>query len=83
MYKQLLIAKVIALQWFGDKKAVGIHYHKYFNPLPVQLLAFILTAVCIFKLCYFMLSSLLMPTRYSALFKNGKLVNIMSWCFKD
>ena len=58
MYKQPLIAKIIALQWFGDKKAVGIRYPQYFNPLTVQLLAFVLTAVRIFKLHHFMLSGL-------------------------
>ncbi|KIM53559.1 hypothetical protein SCLCIDRAFT_138879 [Scleroderma citrinum Foug A] len=47
MYKQPLIAKIIALQWFGNKKAVGICYPQYFNPLTVQLLAFVLTACAI------------------------------------
>ena len=58
MYKQPLIAKIIALQWFGNKKAVSICYPQYFNPLTVQLLAFVLTAVHIFKLHHFMLSGL-------------------------
>ncbi|KAI6039501.1 hypothetical protein EDC04DRAFT_2603161 [Pisolithus marmoratus] len=31
--------------WFMDSRAEGICYHKYFNPLPLPLLAFILTAI--------------------------------------
>ncbi|KAI5985085.1 hypothetical protein EDD15DRAFT_2176292, partial [Pisolithus albus] len=45
MYKHPLIAKLIILRWFTDSRAEGVRYRKYFDPLPLPLLAFVLTAI--------------------------------------
>ncbi|KAI6011483.1 hypothetical protein EDC04DRAFT_2609882 [Pisolithus marmoratus] len=42
MYKHPLITKLTILWWFMDS---SVHYHKYFDPLPLPLLAFILTMI--------------------------------------
>ncbi|KAI6095622.1 hypothetical protein F5141DRAFT_1068169 [Pisolithus sp. B1] len=45
MYKHPLIAKLIILWWFTDSRAEGVHYWEYFDPLPLLLLTFVLTAI--------------------------------------
>ncbi|KAG2150337.1 uncharacterized protein EDB93DRAFT_1050027, partial [Suillus bovinus] len=45
IYKTDLIQSAINHMWFANRSDEGIVYAKYFNPLPVQTMVLILTAV--------------------------------------
>ncbi|KAG0698832.1 hypothetical protein DFH29DRAFT_809820, partial [Suillus ampliporus] len=45
IYKTRLIQSVINDMWFANRSDEGIVYAKYFDPLPVQTIALILTAI--------------------------------------
>ncbi|KAG1811780.1 uncharacterized protein BJ212DRAFT_1301810 [Suillus subaureus] len=51
IYKTNLIQSVINHMWFANRSNEGIVYAKYFDPLPVQTMALVLTAIecCIDK----------------------------------
>ncbi|KAG1722537.1 uncharacterized protein EDB91DRAFT_203809, partial [Suillus paluster] len=51
MYKTKLIQSAVNDMWFANQTDKGIVYAKYFDPLPVQTIALILTAIecCIDK----------------------------------
>jgi len=45
IYKTELLQEGINLMWFTNRNDEGIIYHKYFNPMPVKVLALVLTAI--------------------------------------
>ncbi|KAG2029794.1 hypothetical protein BDR03DRAFT_829253, partial [Suillus americanus] len=45
IYKTDLIQSAINHMWFANRSDEGIVYAKYFDPLPVQTMALVLTAV--------------------------------------
>ncbi|KAG1837061.1 hypothetical protein F4604DRAFT_1530752, partial [Suillus subluteus] len=45
IYKTELIQSAINNMWFANRSDEGVIHGRYFNPLPVELLALILTAV--------------------------------------
>jgi hypothetical protein len=49
IYKTELIQSAINDMWFANRSDEGIVYAKYFDPLPVQTIALILTAVSVFS----------------------------------
>ncbi|KAG1902164.1 uncharacterized protein F5891DRAFT_949248 [Suillus fuscotomentosus] len=49
IYKTGLIQEAVNDMWFANRSDEGIVYAKYFDPLPVQTIALILTAVSVFS----------------------------------
>jgi hypothetical protein len=49
IYKTDLIQSAINHMWFANRSDEGIVYAKYFDPLPVQTMALVLTAVSVFS----------------------------------
>ncbi|KAF8120118.1 hypothetical protein EV363DRAFT_1192076 [Boletus edulis] len=45
MYRNPLILKLIKTVWFCDVHADGVRFTRYFSPFPVQVVAFVLTAI--------------------------------------
>ena len=46
MYQHPIIQKAINTMWFANKHDEGVSFYGYFNPVPIEALAFVLTAVC-------------------------------------
>lgn len=46
MYQHPIIQKAINTMWFANKHDEGVSFYAYFNPVPIEALAFVLTAVC-------------------------------------
>jgi hypothetical protein len=52
MYNHPIIQKAINTMWFQNKRDEGVNFTKMFKPIPVQAIAFVLTAVChYFPMC--------------------------------
>lgn len=52
MYNHLIIQKAINTMWFQNKRDEGVVFTEMFKPIPVQAIAFVLTAVChYFSMC--------------------------------
>lgn len=49
IYKTGLIQEAMNHMWFANRCDEGIVHAKYFDPLPVQTIALILTAVSVFS----------------------------------
>ncbi|KAG1836803.1 hypothetical protein DFJ58DRAFT_611510, partial [Suillus subalutaceus] len=45
IYKTELLQDGINLMWFANRNDEGVIYHKYFNPMPVEVVALVLTAI--------------------------------------
>ncbi|KAG1750036.1 uncharacterized protein EDB91DRAFT_1244629 [Suillus paluster] len=45
IYKSELLQDSINIMWFANQNDEGIIYHKYFNPIPVEVVALVLTAI--------------------------------------
>ncbi|KAG1857810.1 hypothetical protein F4604DRAFT_1685106 [Suillus subluteus] len=45
IYKSKLLQDSINIMWFANQNDEGIIYHKYFNPIPVEVVALVLTAI--------------------------------------
>ncbi|KAG0694510.1 hypothetical protein DFH29DRAFT_815272 [Suillus ampliporus] len=45
IYKTELLQEGINIMWFANQNDEGIIYHKYFNPMPIEVVALVLTAV--------------------------------------
>lgn len=45
IYKTELIQDGINVMWFANRSDEGIIYNKYFNPMPIKVIALMLTAV--------------------------------------
>ncbi|KAG1734203.1 uncharacterized protein EDB91DRAFT_1084113 [Suillus paluster] len=45
IYKSELLQDGINIMWFANRNDEGIVYHKYFNPIPVEVVALVLTAI--------------------------------------
>jgi hypothetical protein len=48
MYQHPIIQKVVNVMWFQNKHDEGPRFPEMFNPMPVQAIALVLTAVRIF-----------------------------------
>ena len=46
MYQHPIIQKAINAMWFANKHDEGVRFFSYFNPVTIEALAFVLTAVC-------------------------------------
>jgi hypothetical protein len=46
MYNHPIIQKAVNAMWFQNKRDEGILFSEMFKPIPVQAIAFVLTAVC-------------------------------------
>ncbi|KAG2152584.1 uncharacterized protein EDB93DRAFT_1137405, partial [Suillus bovinus] len=44
IYKTELLQEGINIMWFANRNDEGIIYHKYFNPIPPEVIALVLTA---------------------------------------
>ena len=45
MYQHQIIQKAINAMWFANKHDEGVRFYAYFNPVPIEALASVLTAV--------------------------------------
>ncbi|KAG2117748.1 hypothetical protein DEU56DRAFT_930543 [Suillus clintonianus] len=45
IYKTELLQEGINIMWFVNRKDEGIIYHEYFNPMPIKVVALVLTAI--------------------------------------
>ncbi|KAG2358204.1 hypothetical protein BDR07DRAFT_1220573, partial [Suillus spraguei] len=45
LYKSELLQDGINIMWFANRIDEGVVYHKYFSPMPVQVVALILIAI--------------------------------------
>ena len=45
MYNHPIIQKAVNAMWFQNKRDEGVHFTDMFKPIPVQAIAFVLTAV--------------------------------------
>ncbi|KAG2738501.1 hypothetical protein P692DRAFT_20758477 [Suillus brevipes Sb2] len=45
IYKTELLQEGINIMWFANRNDEGIIYHKYFNPIPTEVIALVLTAI--------------------------------------
>ena len=55
-YSHAIISNTLNELWFKTKKSEGVKYRDHFNPIPLSLIAIILTAVCAFSLIQFLLT---------------------------
>ena len=44
-YRHPIIQKVINITWFQNKDDDGIVFHDYFTPIPIEVIAIVLTVV--------------------------------------
>ncbi|KAG1750515.1 uncharacterized protein EDB91DRAFT_1244096 [Suillus paluster] len=45
IYKTKLLQLGINIMWFANRHNEGVVYHKYFNPMPVEVIALVLTTI--------------------------------------
>ncbi|KAH9831488.1 uncharacterized protein C8Q71DRAFT_715433, partial [Rhodofomes roseus] len=45
MYRHPIIQKAVNAMWFANKIDEGIHYSRFFDPISIQTMAFVLTAI--------------------------------------
>ncbi|KAI0948855.1 hypothetical protein AcV7_009486 [Taiwanofungus camphoratus] len=45
LYKTEILAMAISAMWFANRQDEGVIYHEFFNPMPTETLALVLTAI--------------------------------------
>ncbi|KAG2063500.1 hypothetical protein BDR04DRAFT_1037798, partial [Suillus decipiens] len=45
IYKTELLQLGINIMWFANRHNEGVVYHEYFNPMPIEVIALVLTTV--------------------------------------